>query len=95
MIINRIIGIMIEPPEVMEVRLREMLKKRHKLVHNGDYDIISLSDFNFLKFIYELVLAFLIDHNNKFRLINEIEMIYNLNSAYLGNTFRPNALSKS
>ncbi len=77
MIINRIIGIMMEPPEVMEVRLREMLKKRHQLVHNGDYDIISLSDFNFLKFIYELVLTFLINHNNKFRSINEIEMIYN------------------
>jgi hypothetical protein len=75
-IIKRLFGIMINPPEITEIRLNEMLDKRHQLVHGGKYDIISRSDFNFLKWKYERVLLFLMDHNNKFKTIDEIELIY-------------------
>ncbi|NQE52532.1 hypothetical protein C5S29_02980 [ANME-1 cluster archaeon GoMg3.2] len=75
-IIKRLFEIMINPPEIIEIRLNEMLNKRHQLVHGGKYDIISRSDFNFLKWKYERVLLFLMDHNNKFKTIDEIELIY-------------------
>lgn len=75
-IIKRLFGIMINPPEIIEIRLNEMLDKRHQLVHGGKYDIISRSDFNFLKWKYERVLLFLKDHNNEFKTIDEIELIY-------------------
>ena len=75
-IIKRLFGIMINPPEIIEIRLNEMLDKRHQLVHGGKYDIISRSDFNFLKWKYERVLLFLMDHNNEFKTIDEIELIY-------------------
>ncbi|NAT10174.1 hypothetical protein C4E22_01225 [ANME-1 cluster archaeon AG-394-G06] len=75
-IIKRLLGIMINPPEIIEIRLNEMLDKRHQLVHGGKYDIISRSDFNFLKWKYEMVLSFLMNHNNKFKTIEEIELIY-------------------
>nr|CBH37779.1 hypothetical protein BSM_12560 [uncultured archaeon] len=75
-IIKRLLGIMINPPEIIEIRLNDMLKKRHQLVHGGKYDIISRSDFNFLKWKYEMVLLFLMKHNNKFKKIDEIELIY-------------------
>jgi len=75
-IIKRLFGIMINPPEIIKIRLNEMLDKRHQLVHGGKYDIISRSDFNFLKWKYERVLLFLMNHNNKFKTIDEIELIY-------------------
>ena len=75
-VITRILGIMINPPEIIEIRLRDMLNKRHQIVHGGRYDIISQSDFNFLKRIYETVLTFLMNHNNTFKTIDEIELIY-------------------
>ena len=75
-IIKRLFGIMINPPEIIEIRLNEMLDKRHQLVHGGKYDIISRSDFNFLKWKYERVLLFLMGHNNEFKTIDEIEWIY-------------------
>ncbi len=74
--IKRLIGIMINPPEIIEIRLNDMLNKRHQLVHGGKYDIISQSEFNFLKSKYEGVLLFLMNHNNKFKTIDEIELIY-------------------
>ena len=75
-IIKRLLGIMINPPEIIEIRLNDMLDKRHQLVHGGKYDIISRSDFNFLKWKYEQILWFLMNHNNKFKTIDEIELIY-------------------
>ena len=75
-IIKRLLGIMINPPEIIEIRLKDMLNKRHQLIHGGKYDIISRSDFNFLKWKYERVHLFLMDHNDKFKTIDEIELIY-------------------
>jgi hypothetical protein len=67
---------MINPTEIIGIRQEDMLKKRHTLAHGGSHDIISESDFNFLKKIYEMVLLFLINHNNEFKTIDEIELIY-------------------
>ena len=75
-IIKRLLGIMINPPEIIEIRLNDMVNKRHQLVHGGKYDIFSQSEFNFLKRNYEGVLLFLMNHNNKFKTIDEIELIY-------------------
>ena len=75
-IVKRLLGVMINPPEIIKIRLKDMLDKRHQLVHGGKYDIISRSDFNFLKWKYEKILWFLMNHNNKFKIIDEIELIY-------------------
>lgn len=55
-----------------------MKDKRHRIAHGGNYNRISLSDFNFIRHIYEMVLFFLISYNNKFKKIDEIEMFYDL-----------------
>ncbi|KAF5411303.1 MAG: hypothetical protein C5S38_09575 [Candidatus Methanophagaceae archaeon] len=73
-IFKRLLGMNL--PEEIKIRLKDMLNKRHQLVHGGKYDIISLSDFNLLKGEYERLLSFLMDHNNKFKTIDEIELIY-------------------
>jgi hypothetical protein len=75
-IIKRLLGVIINPPEIIKIRLKDMLDKRHQLVHGGEYDIISRSDFNFLKWKYEQILWFLMNHNNKFKTIDEIVLIY-------------------
>lgn len=75
-IIKRILGITINPSEIIEIRLKDLLNKRHKLVHGGSYNIISESDFEFLKWNCEMVFIFLMNHNNKFKIIDEIELIY-------------------
>jgi len=75
-IIKRLLGVIINPPEIIKIRLKDMLDKRHQLVLGGKYDIISRSDFNFLKWKYEQILWFLMNHNNKFKTIDEIELIY-------------------
>lgn len=75
-IIKRIWGIKINPPEIIEIRLKDLLNKRHELVHGGSYNIISESDFEFLKWNYEMVFIFLMNHNNKFKTIDETELIY-------------------
>ena len=73
-IIKRLFGINL--PEEIKIRLNDLLEKRHQLVHGGKYDIISRSDFNLLKWEYERVLRFLMDYNNKYKTIDEIELIY-------------------
>ena len=73
-IIKRLFGINL--PEGIKIRLNDLLEKRHQLVHGGKYDIISRSDFNLLKWEYERILRFLMDYNNKYKTIDEIELIF-------------------
>jgi len=73
-IIKRLFGINL--PEGIKIRLNDLLEKRHQLVHGGKYDIISRSDFNLLKWEYERVLSFLMEYNNKYKTIDEIELIF-------------------
>ena len=73
-IIKRLFGINL--PEGIKIRLNDLLEKRHQLVHGGKYDIISRSDFNLLKWEYERILSFLMDYNNKYKTIDEIELIF-------------------
>jgi hypothetical protein len=73
-IIKRLFGINL--PEGFKIRLNDLLEKRHQLVHGGKYDIISRSDFNLLKWEYERVLSFLMEYNNKYKTIDEIELIF-------------------
>ena len=73
-IVKRLFGINL--PEEIKIRLNDLLEKRHQLVHGGKYDIISRSDFNLLKWEYERVLRFLMDYNNKYKTIDEIELIF-------------------
>lgn len=74
--IDRIMNVVTS--DVSKIRLEEIEKKRHILVHAGEYNIISLDDFNLIKYIFSLILYLLINNNNEFRTLDDIENFYTI-----------------